>query len=125
MIEFILVLHFAIILYVIFGFPIGLIFNRPRFRYIHAVTIAFVTVLMILRIPCPLTILEANLSGESYEGGFIATWLIRIIYVEGFDPNYLFIATLIFAGLVFSSFFWRPIKKGRPEAGNRRPWWRG
>ena len=121
MIELILALHFAIILYVIFGFPVVLKLNRPGHRYIHAATLAIIALLMILKVPCPITFLEEILRGESYEGGFIATWLNRIIYVEGFDPIYVFIATLIFAGLVFSSFFWHPVKKGRPEKGDRRP----
>ena len=121
MIELLLILHFAVILYMIFGFPVVLKLNRPFPRYIHATTLAIITLLMIMKVPCPITILEENLSGESYGGSFIATWLNRIIYVEGFDPIYIFIATLIFAGLVFSSFIWHPIKHGRPEAGNRRP----
>jgi hypothetical protein len=120
MIELVLILHFAVILYVIFGFPVVLKLNRSGARYMHAATLAIITLLMILKVPCPITILEETLSGESYEAGFITTWLNRIIYVEGFDPIYVFIATLIFAGLVFSSFFWHPVKHGRPEAGNRR-----
>ena len=114
MIELVLIMHFAIILYVIFGFPVVLKLNRPVARYIHAGTLAIITLLMILKVPCPITILEEHISGESYEGGFIVTWLNRIIYLEGFDPIYVFIATLIFTGLVFSSFFWHPIKHRRP-----------
>lgn len=117
MIELVLTLHFVIILYVIFGFPVVLKRNRPVARYFHAATLAIIALLMILKVPCPITILEETLRGESYQGGFITTWLNRIIYVEGFDPIYVFIATLIFAGLVFSSFFWHPVK-------HRRPGWR-
>jgi len=121
MIELVLILHFAVILYVIFGFPVVLKLNRPLPRYIHAAILAIITLLMILKVPCPITILEETLSGESYDAGFIAAWLNRIIYVEGFDPIYVFIATLIFAGLVFSSFIWHPVKQGRPDTGDRRP----
>ena len=74
-----------------------------------------ITLLMILRIPCPLTVLEESSSGESYEGSFLATWLNRIIYMEWFTPQIVFIIDMIFAALVFSSFWWRPLKRKSPD----------
>jgi hypothetical protein len=108
---FLLLLHFAVILFVVIGFAVALITNHRWFRLIHAGVLGFITLLMILRIPCPLTILEEGSTGESYEGSFLATWLNRIIYVEWFTPQTVFIIDMIFAVLVFSSFWWRPLKR--------------
>ncbi len=111
MTVFLLLLHFAVILFVVIGFPVALITNHRRFRLIHAGVLAFITLLMILRIPCPLTVLEEGSTGESYEGSFLATWLNRIIYVEWFTPQSVFIIDMVFAVLVFSSFWWWPLKR--------------
>jgi hypothetical protein len=100
-----------VILFVVIGFPVALITNHRRFRLLHVALLSFITLLMILRIPCPITVLEEAAMGESYEGSFIATWLNRIIYMEWFTPRSVFIADMIFAVLVFSSFWWRPMKK--------------
>ena len=95
----------------VIGFPVALITNHRRFRLIHAGVLAFITLLMILQIPCPLTVLEEGTSGESYAGSFLATWLNRIIYVEWFTPESVFVIDMIFAVGVFSSFWWRPHKR--------------
>ena len=107
----ILILHLGVILFVVIGFPVALITNHRRFRLIHAGVLAFITLLMILQIPCPLTVLEEGVSGEAYGGSFLATWLNRIIYVEWFTPHTVFVIDMIFAAAVFSSFGWRPLKK--------------
>jgi uncharacterized protein DUF2784 len=111
---FLLLLHFAVILFVVIGFAVALITNHRWFRLVHAGVLGFITLLMILRIPCPLTVLEEGSTGESYEGSFLATWLNRIIYVEWFTPQTVFIIDMIFAALVFSSFWWRPLKRKLP-----------
>jgi hypothetical protein len=91
MAVFFLILHFTVILFVVIGFPVALMTNHRRFRLIHAGVLAFITLLMILQIPCPLTILED--------------------YMEWFTPQSVFIVDMIFAALVFSSFWWQPLKK--------------
>ncbi len=111
MAVFLLILHFAVILFVVIGFAVALVTNHRWFRLLHAGVLAFITLLMILRIPCPLTVLEEASTGESYGGSFLATWLNRIIYVEWFTPQTVFIVDMIFAVLVFSSFWWRPLKR--------------
>ncbi len=118
MAVFILILHLSVILFMVIGFPVGLITNHRRFRLIHAGALAFITLLMILQIPCPLTVFEEGATGESYEGSFLATWLNRIIYVQWFTPQTVFIIDMIFAVAVFSSFWWRPLKpKARGKDG--------
>jgi Protein of Unknown function (DUF2784) len=111
MTVFILILHFAVILFMVIGFPVALITNHRWFRLTHAGVLAFISLLMVLRIPCPLTVLEEASAGESYQGSFLATWLNRLIYVEWFTPQSIFIIDMIFAALVFSSFLWWPLSR--------------
>jgi len=112
---FILSAHLIVILFMIIGFPVGLIANNRRFRIFHAGALAFVTLLMIFQIPCPLTVLEEFYAEKSYEGSFIASWLNRIVYMRWFDAQSVFVIDVFFALLVFSSFFWRPIKNHRTK----------
>ena len=109
--EFVLVVHFMIVIFFIAGFPIGIYWDTPRFRYIHASFLVGVTLLMIFRIPCPLTLLEEMLSNQLYEGSFLATWLNRILYLEWFDPLHVLMGNVLFMVLVLSSFWWHPVKK--------------
>jgi len=111
MAEFLLSLHFLFILYMIAGFPVGLKTNRRTFRLIHAGLLAGVTLLMLLGLPCPLTILEEHYRAGTYGDSFLAAWLRRIIYLEGVDAKTILVMDTAFAVLVFSSFFWRPLKK--------------
>ncbi|MCH8156691.1 MAG: DUF2784 family protein [Nitrospinae bacterium] len=111
MTEIVLAVHLLIVLFFIAGFPVGLVWNHRLFRYFHAGALGAVTLFMVAGIPCPLTVLEESLSELSYEGSFLATWLNRILYMEWFDPFHVLIADLLFAVLVFSSFWWRPVNK--------------
>ncbi len=90
MVELLLIIHFVIILFIIFGLPVGLYFNSRLFRIIHASSLAGVALLMVLKVPCPLTIWEEMLrQSPVYEGSFITSWLNRIIYLEDFDPTFV------------------------------------
>jgi hypothetical protein len=93
----------------VIGFPVGLIFNNRNFRLWHAGTLALITLLMVLSIPCPLTTLEELYAEKSYDGSFIAYWLNKIVYMRWLDPRSVFFIDLGFALLVFSSFIWRPL----------------
>jgi len=109
--EIVLTIHFMIVFFFIAGFPIGLFWNQSRLRYIHAGFLGGITLLMVIGIPCPLTVLEEILRNQSYEGSFLATWLKRIIYLEWFDPSHVLIANVLFTSLVLSSFWWYPVRK--------------
>lgn len=109
--EIVLTVHLMIVLFFIVGFPIGLSWNHPTFRYIHAGSLGGITLLMVTGIPCPLTVLEEALRNQSYEGSFLAVWLNRILYLEWFDPSHVLIADLLFTVLVLSSFWWYPVRK--------------
>ncbi len=111
MVEFLLIIHFVIILFIIFGFPIGLVYNSRLFRIIHASTLAGVSLLMVLKVPCPLTIWEETLrQSPIYEGSFTTSWFNRIIYLEDFDASFMPYLSVGFFFLVMSSFFWFPLK---------------
>ena len=109
--EIVLTVHLIIVVFFIAGFPIGLSWNHPMFRYVHASSLGGITLLMVMGIPCPLTLLEEALRIQSYEGSFIATWLNRILYLEWFDPSHVLVANLLFTVLVLSSFWWHPVRK--------------
>ncbi len=116
MAELVLSIHFLIILFILFGLPIGLVINHRLFRIIHVSTLAGVTLLMVLKIPCPLTIWEEALRQSLvYEGSFIASWLNRIIYLEDFDASFVPYMAVAFLALTISSFFWRPARRGANE----------
>ncbi len=111
MIEFVLIIHFIVVLFFTIGFPIALFYNHRMFRIIHASSLAGVTLLMVMGIPCPLTIWEEVLrENPLYEGSFIATWMNRIIYLEGVDTAVVIFMAVGFTVLVVSSFFWKPLK---------------
>jgi hypothetical protein len=118
MVELVIGVHFLIVLFFILGFPIGLFCNFRLFRIIHASMLAAVSLLMVLGIPCPLTIWEKTLrQSPVYEGSFLAAWLNKILYMEGFDPTHVMIMDFAFTVLVISSFYWRPttIRRGTNE----------
>jgi hypothetical protein len=107
MVELVLITHFLIILFVLVGFPVGLKYNHRWFRIGHASVLVFISALMVLGIPCPLTILEESLRGGAvYQGSFIATWLNRIIYLEGMGSGFVVYMAVAFTLLVVASFFW-------------------
>ena len=108
--EILLIVHFITVLFFIAGFFVGLVWNQSMFRYIHAGCLGGITLLMMLKIPCPLTLLEESLRNQSYEVSFLATWLNRILYLEWFDPSHVLIANILFMTLVLSSFLWHRIK---------------
>lgn len=111
MVELVLASHFIVVLYLVVGFPVGLYYNHRLFRIIHASVLAAISLLMLLGIPCPLTIWEEMLrQNPVYEGSFIAGWLNRIIYLEGVNPQHVVYLDIGFFLLVLFSFFWRPLK---------------
>ena len=109
MVELVLGFHFIIVLYLVLGFPIGLYFNNRLFRIVHASWLAAVSLLMLLGIPCPLTIWEETLrQSPVYEGSFIASWMSRIIYLDEMDPQHVVWMDMAFAVLVMTSFYGSP-----------------
>ena len=91
-----LVLHFAIVLFIVGGLILtwagallgwGWIRN-PWFRYLHLGAIAFVAAEALLGIACPLTIWEDMLRGGVRAESFVGRWVERVLYYRA--PEWVF-----------------------------------
>ncbi len=109
--DLVLLLHFAIVLFVVGGLAAIVVGNRRgwiwvndlRFRLAHLSTIAIVVVQAWLDRYCGLTLLESwfrERAGQAgYESGFVVHWIQRLIYFEA--PLWVFaVAYTVFAGVV-------------------------
>ncbi len=114
----VLVVHFAIVLFVIGGLLAVVIGNRLAswpwvnswwFRVAHLVAIAIVAAQAWFGVLCPLTTLEAWLreqAGETTHGGsFVAYWLQRLMFFEA--PPWVFTAAYTGFGLLVALAWWR------------------
>ena len=83
--DFVLILHFCFILFVVFGAL--LLFKYPKLIWLHFPVAVYGMLVSFFRWVCPLTPLENHfrlLAGEQgYEGGFIAHYILPVIYPEG------------------------------------------
>ena len=91
-----LVLHFAIVLFVVGGLILtwsgaalgwGWIRN-PWFRYVHLGAIVFVAAEALLGVACPLTVWEDMLRGSMRAESFIGRWVQRLLYYRA--PEWVF-----------------------------------
>lgn len=115
--DLILVLHFAIVIFVVGGQALILAgwarswqwVRNFHFRLVHLITIGYITVQAWLGELCPLTVWEQQLRARAgqpvYEQSFIEYWVSRALF---FDlPWWVFVAAYTaFAGLVVLS-WWR------------------
>lgn len=95
-----LVLHIAIVAFVVVGLVLIVIGNWRHwpwvnglwFRLLHLMTILFVVAEAWLGVTCPLTTLEMWLrkkaDGNYYDGGFIQYWLQQLLYWD--FPSWVF-----------------------------------
>lgn len=114
----VLVLHFAVVVFVVGGLVAVLVgnlaarwrwVNHPVFRFLHLLAIGVVVVQAWLGQHCPLTLLESWLrvqAGTSaYRRSFIEHWLQRIVFHEA--PLWVFtLAYTVFGALVLLT-WWR------------------
>jgi hypothetical protein len=119
--DFILVVHFAIVVFIVGGFLAILVGNWQQwhwiknraFRYVHLVAIGIVVLQAWLGRLCPLTVWETALrekSGQSgYSETFVQYWVHRILFYDA--PTWLFaLLYSLFGLLVFGVWWW---EKGR------------
>jgi len=116
----VLAVHATLVLFNVFG---GFFcWRRPAWRVVHLFAVAVVLLFLVTTGGCPLTDLEIYLlqkgnPGASYQGGFIAHYLERLIYWE-VPPGTIGAATAVwFLGwLGFYAWLWRREKRGSVKA---------
>ena len=110
--ELILILHFCIVFFVVFGLvalPIGFLKNYSwtrniKFRVAHLLLMGIITLEAIFGITCPLTIIENTLRQIDYQQSFVAYWVSQFIYWD--LPAYFFV-TLYVACFIWALIFWK------------------
>lgn len=85
MADLVLLVHFAFVLFAVFG---GLlVYYRRRLAWLHIPAVAWAVLINLVGWVCPLTPLEKSLrlaaGGEAYEGGFVRHYIAPLIYPEG------------------------------------------
>jgi hypothetical protein len=126
----VLVLHAAVVLFVVGGLVLVVAgnllrhaaggprwpwVNRPWFRLLHGTAIATVVAQAWLGITCPLTTLEWWLRAQAGEvlpeQGFIVLWLHRLLFYTA--PRWVFATAYTAFGLAVAAAWWRwPPRRG-------------
>ncbi|MGQ0547391.1 MAG: DUF2784 domain-containing protein [Betaproteobacteria bacterium] len=91
-----LVLHFAIVLFIVGGLILTWIgaalgwgwVRNPWFRYLHLGAIGFVAAEAIAGVACPLTVWEDMLRGGVRAESFVARWVRELLYYRA--PEWVF-----------------------------------
>jgi hypothetical protein len=96
----VLIVHFAFILFVVFGG--ALILRWPRIAWLHVPAVFWAAVVELTGWICPLTPLENTLRRSSgkpaYAGDFVEHYLVALIYPEGLTRG----TQMLFALLVIA-----------------------
>lgn len=128
----VLVLHVGIAAFVVGGLVLTILgnlrrwawVNRLGFRLAHLAAIAVIVAETWFGVACPLTTLEMSLRAQAgaatYDGGFVAHWLQRLLYYDA--PAWLFgAAYTLFGGLVLATWWrWPPIGWRRRDEHRER-----
>lgn len=121
----IVVVHFAIMLFIGAGLPLiyvgavrGWGWVRDwRWRAVHVAAMRFVAIESLAGIVCPLTLWEDALRGQQSQEGFIERWVDRILFYD--FPTWIFtVAYAVFALLVIIT--WFVVKPTKPKNTNAR-----
>lgn len=110
--DFILIVHFAFVLFVVGGLAaiwagaaLGWRWVRNlRFRIAHLAAIVFVAGEALAGVWCPLTVWEDALRGTAQEKSFIARWIHRLMYYD--FPEWVFTAAYVLFALVVAASWW-------------------
>lgn len=110
--DFILVVHFAFVLFVVGGLAliwIGYAAGWPWvrnlwFRAAHLAAIAFVAGEALLGIACPLTLWEDALRGAAQHRSFVARWVHRVMFYSA--PEWVFTALYVGFALLVAATLW-------------------
>ena len=128
----VLLIHFAIVVFVVAGLPAIVIGNWLRwawvnacvFRVLHLAAIVVIAAQAWLGQYCPLTVLESWLrvqaGGAAYGASFVQHWLERLLYFNA--PLWVFaVAYTLFAALVVLAWWFYPPSRSQttPTAATR------
>jgi polyferredoxin len=110
--DFILVVHFAFVLFVVGGLALiwigcaaGWAWVRNLwFRAAHLAAIAFVAGEALLGVACPLTLWEDALRGAAQQKSFIARWVHRVMFYNA--PEWVFTALYVGFALLVAATLW-------------------
>jgi len=113
----ILLMHFALVIFVVFGFIfiwIGHLakwkfVRNAKFRICHALIMGIVFCESLVGIICPLTEWENDLrikggEGRIYETGFIQEWVQKIMFYDFSEATFMILYLLFFALILVT--FW-------------------
>lgn len=119
--DFILVVHFAFVLFVVGGFALILLgaargwawVRNPAFRYAHVGAIVFVALEALVGMACPLTVWEDALRRASPDSpSFVGRWISHVLYYD--LPAWVFtVAYVLFALAVIASLILIPPRRRR------------
>jgi uncharacterized membrane protein YhhN len=115
--DLVLVVHFAFVLFVVFGGALALRWSRVA--WIHVPIALYGAVIEFMGFVCPLTPLEVTLrqrGGEAgYAGGFIEHYITAAIYPAGLTRQVQFIlgAALVGLNVVVYAVWWTRYSKLR------------
>ncbi len=100
--------HFLWVAFMIGGFAVQMIAlkslrvrNWTALRVLHAGGIVYVAVLIVIDVPCPLTIWEARLRAgvaTTQPPSFLIQWIERLIYPD-VDPLFVYAPTILLAAI--------------------------
>ena len=119
--DFILVVHFLIVLFIVFGLVLvwigaaaGWSWVRNRwFRYLHLAAIVFVAAEALLGVVCPLTVWEDMLRGGVRAESFVGRWVRQLLYYQA--PEWVF--TLIYSAWAAATLLTLRLVPPRRKAG--------
>lgn len=125
----VLLLHFAVVVFVVGGLVVVLVGNLRQWRWVnslsfrvaHLVAIGVVVVQAWLGKLCPLTVLESWLRGQGGEAGYTASfiehWIQRALYYEA--PAWAFTLAYSVFGLLVIAARYRFPPRSKPPRGHR------
>jgi hypothetical protein len=110
--DFILLVHFMFVLFVVGGLLaiwIGAAMRwrwvrNLRFRIAHFAAIVFVAGEALAGVWCPLTLWEDALRGAASDKSFISRWIHRVLYYD--LPDWVFSAAYVLFALIVAATFW-------------------
>jgi hypothetical protein len=128
--DVILLIHFAFVIFVIFGFVfiwIGYHFKlkwvqNAKFRTIHILVMGFVLCESLIGMICPFTEWENDLrlkggQSQTYETSFVKDWVYRIMFFDFSERTFMTIYALFFILMLLT--FWKIppkfIRRKNPE----------